>query len=274
MSILWKPFTLFYVSRIPVQLHPSWLVYPAGIFTGYGWFEAGLRGVFLAFTILLLLADSLLVHEFAHVLTARRFKVGTRRVILIPFGAVAELESPLSAPGEFWMALAGPLASFCIAGMLALAHSLAGVLLRSYSYDLGMVLRLGVTLNLMLGLFNLLPCFPMDGGRILRSLLAILVGRIIPHQPSHAFLLATRITVRYVAWPVALGMMTLTIFWTQIWLHLILFPLLLLAAEIEYWALRTEDRPQDDSLRMIPIASTAPIHSSFGPVVMGAGNVK
>lgn len=62
-----------------------------------------------------------------------------------------------------------------------------------------------------------------------------------PRRSGSACLLATRIAVRYVAWLVALGMIVLTITVTHLWLHLILFPLLLLAAEAEYWLLRTED---------------------------------
>jgi putative Ca2+/H+ antiporter (TMEM165/GDT1 family) len=80
----------------------------------------------------------------------------------------------------------------------------------------------------------------MDGGRILRSLLALVLGRACRLSPDRARIVATLIAVRYVAWPVAAGMIALTITVTHVWLHLILFPLLLLVAEAEYWLLRTE----------------------------------
>ena len=83
----------------------------------------------------------------------------------------------------------------------------------------------------------------MDGGRALRSGLAVLIGRVFPRHAGRAFLIATRIAVRYVAWLVALGMMAVTILHTRVWIHLFVFPLLVLYAEVEYWVLRTENSP-------------------------------
>ncbi|MSU64303.1 MAG: hypothetical protein EXS31_18260 [Pedosphaera sp.] len=124
------------------------------------------------------MSGSVLIHEFAHVWVARCFGIGTRRVLFIPFGAVAELETMPRAASEFWIALAGPLASFALAGMfwwLAEAFREPGIPWRG-GYN--PVLTSGFVINLSMALFNLLPCFPMDGGRILRSLLAIGIGRL------------------------------------------------------------------------------------------------
>ena len=245
----WKPLTLFHFSRVPVQLHATFLIYPVGVFTWDRYIENASRGLLRATVLLLVFCCSLLVHEFAHVLTARHWGIGTRRVLMIPFGAVAELESAPRAPGEFWIALAGPLASLALAGVFWLALHAVGPSIRYWlsgrywHQELRFGFAFGCALNLVVAIFNLLPCFPMNGGRALRSGLAVLIGRVFPRHAGRAFLIATRIAVRYVAWLVALGMMAVTILHTRVWIHLFVFPLLVLYAEVEYWVLRTENSP-------------------------------
>ena len=113
---------------------------------------------------------SIILHELAHAVVARRYGLPIRRITLFIFGGVAEMEAAPERPGaEFWVAIAGPIASFLVSvvGWLVLqaaATAGAGVLV------LG-VLGYLATINLMLALFNLVPAFPLDGGRILRSVL-------------------------------------------------------------------------------------------------------
>ena len=246
--VLWKPLNLFRAGRVPVQIHPTFLIYPAGIVAWRHYAQSGGRGLLRAVVLLLVFSSSLLAHEFAHVLvSARCFGIKTRRVILIPFGALAQLESMPRSAGEIWIAFAGPLASLSLAGIFWLAlcgmgppvrHWMSG---ESWLFELSRVLRAGYLLNLTMGAFNLLPCFPMDGGRVLRSSLAVLIGRISPRHSGQAFVIATRISVRYVAWVAALAMMAWTIFYTHFWTDLVLFTLLIVAAEGEYWLLRCAD---------------------------------
>ena len=114
----------------------------------------------------LLLFASVLVHEFGHALTARRFGIRTRVIVLFLFGGVAQIaEEPPTPRVEFLVALAGPLTSLglalvCFAGSLGIGGS-----------ALGVVVQYLATVNLMLGVFNLVPGFPLDGGRVLRAAL-------------------------------------------------------------------------------------------------------
>lgn len=245
----WKPFTLFRLCRVPVQFHATFLIYPAGFFVWACYVKDSVPGLLRAIVFLIVFCCSLMVHEFAHVFTARHWGIGSRRVILIPLGAVAELESLPGVPGEIWIALAGPLASFALVGMFWIAlHAMVPSLRywlsgRYWLLEARHVSRFGCGLNLMVALFNLLPCFPMDGGRVLRGGLAFFIRRVFPQHAGQASLIATGIAVRYVAWPVALGMMAWTIVHTQDWLDLVLFPLLVLLAEAEYYLIRTDNGP-------------------------------
>jgi Zn-dependent protease len=156
-------------------------------------------------------------------------------------GAVAELESMPCGAGEFWIALAGPLASLALAGFFWLSRHTISPPGLFWFREIRPVLRFGYAMNLVVATFNMLPCFPMDGGRLLRSGLAVFISRAAPQYAGQAFLIATKIAVRYVSWLVALGMMAWTVFGTGNWMDLVLFPLLLLCAEAEYWLRRTDN---------------------------------
>jgi Zn-dependent protease len=119
------------------------------------------------------------VHELAHALTARAVGVPTREIRLFVFGGVARIDGePADAAGEALMAMAGPLASVTLAGLFAVA----GWTVAGPAGDLLAWLFMG---NLVVAAFNLLPGFPLDGGRVARALVWRLTGRR---------LLATRVT--------------------------------------------------------------------------------
>lgn len=117
---------------------------------------------------------SVLLHELGHALAARTFRVPVRRIRLMIFGGVAEMsDEPPSATGEFVIAIAGPVVSLLLSalfllGTLALrlaVDPLQPVLLQSLTGLLGYLAHL----NLILALFNMIPGFPLDGGRVLRA---------------------------------------------------------------------------------------------------------
>jgi Zn-dependent protease/CBS domain-containing protein len=121
------------------------------------------------------LFGSVFVHEVAHALAARRFKIRTVEILLLPLGGVSKLERQPQRQEELWIALAGPITNLLLGGAILGGMQLAGLplsweaLAKPTGTSLG--LRIGAA-NLLLGLFNLLPAFPMDGGRILRAALA------------------------------------------------------------------------------------------------------
>jgi Zn-dependent protease/predicted transcriptional regulator len=117
-----------------------------------------------------------LLHEYGHALAARRYGIGTKDITLLPIGGLARLERiPEKPVQELVVALAGPAVNVVIAVGLVAGLVLTGRWepLSSLSTTQGNIVERLVAVNLFLVLFNLLPAFPMDGGRVLRSLLAM-----------------------------------------------------------------------------------------------------
>lgn len=122
----------------------------------------------------LLLAISITAHELGHALTAALFGFRTRDITLSLLGGCASLISlPRKAWQELLTALAGPLVSFVLAAVTLLCLMVFPI----ENYFLGSVLHYFMYMNFMLGAFNLLPGFPMDGGRIFRSVMRIFMSR-------------------------------------------------------------------------------------------------
>jgi Zn-dependent protease len=191
-------FQLLRVFNIPVLIHWTFLL----IFVGLGgmsylldwsWMKTAWNIVFA-----ISLFACVLLHEFGHALTARYYGVSTRDIILSPIGGVARLDKlPENPIHEFMVAIAGPMVNVLISlvvSVLVILVSEKGRL-QLYNYfsaainpqgnhfavevnNLESFLFVLIALNIILALFNMLPAFPMDGGRVLRSLLSIRLGKL------------------------------------------------------------------------------------------------
>ena len=154
--------THVHASFLLVVLWAAWAAY-----SGAGTALAMLLGVLF----LLAVFGSVLLHEYGHALVARRFGIATRRITLLPIGGVAQLEGqPRTPRQELAIALAGPAVNLVIAAGIFLLGAFTGL-----ASPYGLLGSLMIA-NLWLAGFNLLPAFPMDGGRALRALLATRIG--------------------------------------------------------------------------------------------------
>jgi Zn-dependent protease len=165
---------------VGVNIDPSWLIFAA--FIGYqllGEFgNLGLVGSVTAAVLAVLgLSVSIFLHEMSHTLTGRALGMRIDRITLYMFGGVAEMhEEPRTGGAEFLMAIAGPLFSVVLWKLLAL---LGPVLIQMHA-PAPLIVATDVVseLNLYLAIFNMIPAFPMDGGRVLRSLIWMVTGRL------------------------------------------------------------------------------------------------
>jgi Zn-dependent protease len=163
-TISWK---LGRTAGIDLYMHPTFLILLA-----YAAHLDGTLGV--VFTVAMFAC--VLLHELGHSLTARRFGIETLDITLYPIGGVARLERMPRKPGvELLVALAGPAVNFFIAAMLWSVTAVVGLGTEGL---VGQFVAGLVAINLVLGLFNLIPAFPMDGGRVLRALLSGWLGRV------------------------------------------------------------------------------------------------
>ncbi len=168
------------IAGTVVRIHLTFLLFLAWIFAA-GYSQGGSAAAWDSVLFMLLLFGCVLLHEFGHIFTARAFGVATPFVTLLPIGGVAQLERiPEEPRQEFLIAIAGPLVNVAIAILLVVFAGAALTQNAATAIDNGqiaMVDRLAAV-NLFLALFNLIPAFPMDGGRILRAALASRLGYV------------------------------------------------------------------------------------------------
>jgi Zn-dependent protease/CBS domain-containing protein len=168
------------VAGTAVRVHITFLLFLGWIFAA-SWASGGAEAAWQALAFMLLLFACVLAHEFGHIFTARAFGVSTPDVTLLPIGGVARLERIPEEPyEEFLIAIAGPLVNVAIAFALVIvagAHLSTGHLAAVESPNSSLIDRLAAV-NLFLAVFNMIPAFPMDGGRVLRALLATRLGYV------------------------------------------------------------------------------------------------
>ena len=162
-------------AGIGIYIHATFLILIAWVGFTHWQAEHSVRAAVAGILFILALFACVLLHELGHALTAKRFGIRTRDITLLPIGGVARLERMPDDPRqELWVALAGPAVNVVIAALLYLLLASTGALtvgnLTLASGSFGERLML---LNVLLVVFNMIPAFPMDGGRVLRALLAL-----------------------------------------------------------------------------------------------------
>ncbi|MGB7294016.1 MAG: site-2 protease family protein [Candidatus Aminicenantales bacterium] len=175
---------LIRVKGIDIKVHLTfvliliWAAYRWGVSMG-----AGPKGALYGIVVIILLFVCVTLHELAHSLTAIHFGIKVRGITLLPIGGISQMEEiPKKPKEELLMSVAGPLTNFIIAAVLIIVsvplQGEAGLSAQRLSEVFASVNWAGLPVylafaNIMLGVFNLLPAYPMDGGRVLRSLLAL-----------------------------------------------------------------------------------------------------
>ncbi|HSD90358.1 MAG TPA: site-2 protease family protein [Kofleriaceae bacterium] len=168
----WWTWNLGRIAGIPIRVHVTLLVLLAWIASTYALRGAGFSATAIGVGLVAAIFVVIVVHELGHALVARRFGIKTRDIMLLPIGGIASLEHMPDKPRqELAVAAVGPLINLVIAAILYAARfatdpgTLANELVSQMIY-----------INVGLAVFNLIPAFPMDGGRVLRSLLAMRMG--------------------------------------------------------------------------------------------------
>lgn len=166
---------------IDVYVHATFLLILGWVAYSY-WVQFGrLNAVLGGVLFILALFACVVLHEYGHALMARRFGVKTRDITLYPIGGVARLERIPEKPiEELWVALAGPAVNVVIAALLTVYLAASGGLAvpELFSVSRGDFVQRLLAVNLLLVAFNLIPAFPMDGGRVLRALLAMRMDHV------------------------------------------------------------------------------------------------
>jgi Zn-dependent protease len=181
MSMNWS-FRVARVAGIDIKIHITFfLILILGAFLIPG---SGIQGMLFGITLILLLFFCVTLHELGHSLAAQYFGIPVREIILLPLGGVALLGRNPSKPShELLIALAGPLVNVLIAAVLWLivgpASSIGeGALTEGSAMSLSLttLLQWLLSANIALAVFNMIPAFPLDGGRVFRAILAMFVN--------------------------------------------------------------------------------------------------
>jgi stage IV sporulation protein FB len=222
------------IAGTAVRIHITFLLFLVWIF-GAAYASGGADAAWTSLIFILLVFLCVLLHEFGHIFTARGFGVQTPDVVLLPIGGVARLERIPEKPlEEFLIAIAGPLVNVVIAVLLL---TVGGADVTSHAAiaavdntKIPMVDRLAAV-NLFLAVFNLIPAFPMDGGRVLRAALSARLGFVRATEIAAAIGQGTAFLFGFIG-----------LFYNPILIFIAIFVYLAAASEAHMVALRAVSR--------------------------------
>lgn len=221
--MIWS-FPIGVIAGTVIKIHVTFVLFLVWI-AGAAWRAGGFEAALTTTAFVLLLFACVLAHEFGHIFAARRYGIRTPSVILSPIGGIASLERiPEDPKQELVVAIAGPAVNVVIAIVLFL---ILGATLDTTNFmeienpGLSLVARLAAV-NVILVVFNLIPAFPMDGGRVLRALIAM--------RRPHAQ--ATRIAGR-IGQAAAVAFAVIGLFYNPILIVIAVFVYLAASAEVE-----------------------------------------
>lgn len=170
------------VSGIKLYVHWTFLILVGWVAISSWRSGAGTLGTLLMIAILCAVFICVMLHELGHAFAAKRYGIHTTDITLLPIGGLARLERiPEDPKQELVVAIAGPAVNVVIAILLIGAIYLTGgtvTLNQLFLREEGGLLAVMATINLWLVLFNLIPAFPMDGGRVFRAFLAMMMNRV------------------------------------------------------------------------------------------------
>lgn len=214
---------IFKLGGIQLSVHASFLILP--VWVGYeSWSSEGWSGVAWGLGLLAAFFSCVVLHEFGHALVALRLGIRVPRIILLPIGGMAQFERiPRRPIEEVLIAVAGPLVNVFIALLLYLAVTIPSDQVNDPAWEgANGFLFILMTANVAMAAFNMIPVFPMDGGRVLRALLAVR----LPYVKA-SFIAATVAKI--------LGTCGIAFaLWQELWLLAVLFGFIILVGEAEY----------------------------------------
>jgi len=230
---------LFRIRGIQLSLHFSFFLL-LGYAAWLGFWDEGIFGLVWSCTLLISFFSCVVLHELGHSLTAQYFGIKVKRILLMPIGGMAEFETiPSNPTKELWITLAGPAVNAVIAlSLLPFFWNSGSLISLDNTNSLAGLMRSLLAANIIMGLFNLIPIFPMDGGRILRALLAFRLPyiRATFFAASLGKLLAIVAVTTVVFFPGSIPFLTPNPF-----MMVILFSFIFFAGESEYkYLLRRE----------------------------------
>lgn len=233
---------LFRIRGIQLAVHYSFFLLLA--YLAYdGWQAEGWEGMGWSVALLLAFFTCIVLHELGHSFTAMRFGIRVPRILLMPIGGMAEFESiPREPSKELLMTIAGPAVNYVIAAILWIAVGVPyGWPFRAdYLSNATGFFQVVLTWNLAMGLFNLLPAFPMDGGRILRALLATR----LPYLTATRWAATIGKVVAVLGIAAALGAPEIGLSNHRLWLPAFLFTFIFGAGEMEYRAIQRREQAE------------------------------